>query len=75
MKGSEKSSESPAWVETLITVVATIIGAVFGLGIGMIFVVSGAAAGLFVLLLTVLGAVVGRFYVAGDVTWPWSERG
>lgn len=75
MKGSEKSNESPAWVDTLITGLATLIGAVFGLGIGIIFVVSGAAAGLFVLLLTVLGAVVGRFYVAGDATWPWSERG
>ena len=75
MKGSEKSNESPAWVETLITGIATIIGAAFGLGIGIIFVVSGAPAGLFVLLLTVLGAVVGRFYVAGDATWPWSERG
>jgi len=75
MKGSEKSNESPAWVDTLITGLATLIGAVFGLGIGIIFVVSGAAAGLFVLLLTVLGAVVGRFYVAGAATWPWSERG
>ena len=74
MKGSEESNESPAWVDTLITGLATLIGAAFGLGIGIIFVVSGAAAGLFVLLLTVLGAVAGRFYVAGDATWPWSER-
>ncbi len=74
MKGSEESNESPAWVDTLITGVATLIGAVFGLGIGIIFVVSGAAAGLFVLLLTVLGAVVGRFYMAGDTAWPWSGR-
>ena len=75
MKGSDESKESPAWVDTIITALATIIGALFGLGIGIIFVVSGAAAGLFVLLLTVLGAVVGRFYVAGDTTWPWSEQG
>ena len=75
MKDSEKSSESPAWVETLITGIATIIGAAFGLGIGIIFVVSGPGDGLFVLLITVLGAVVGRFYMASDATWPWSERG
>lgn len=75
MKDSEKSSESPTCCENLVTVVATIIGAVFGLGIGIIFVVSGPGDGLFVLFLTVMGAVVGRFYVAGDVTWPWSERG
>ena len=75
MKGSEESSESPAWVDTLITGVATLIGAVFGLGIGIVFVVSGVVAGLFVLLLTVLGAVVGRFYMASDTAWPWSGRG
>ncbi len=75
MKDSEQSSESPAWIDTLITSIATLIGGVFGLGIGIVFVVSGAVAGLFVLLLTVLGAVIGRFYVAGDTTWPWSERG
>ncbi len=69
MKDSEKSSESPAWVETLITGIATLIGALFGLGIGIIFVVSGAVAGIFVLLLTVLGAVAGRFYVTGEVPW------
>lgn len=75
MKDSENSSESPAWVETLITGLATIIGALFGLGIGIVFVVSGAAAGIFVLLLTALGAVVGRFYIAGECRWPWSEQG
>jgi len=75
MKDSEKTSESPTCCENLISGVPTIIGAVFGLGIGIIFVVSGPVAGLFVLLLTVLGAVVGRLYVAGDATWPWSERG
>ncbi len=74
MKDSEQSSESPAWVDTLITSIATLIGAVFGLGIGIVFVVSGAAAGLFVLLLTVLGAVVGRYYIAGNIAWPWCNR-
>jgi len=74
MKSSDESRESPAWVDTVITALATIIGALFGLGIGIIFVVSGAPAGLFVLLLTVLGAVVGRFYVAGECRWPWTEQ-
>jgi len=75
MKDSEKSNESPTCCENLISGVPTIIGALFGLCIGMIFVRLGPAAGLFVLLLTVLGAAVGRFYWAGDITWPWSERG
>ncbi len=75
MKGSEKSAESSAWVNILITAIATTIGAAFGLGIGIVFVVSGAAAGLFVLFTTVLGAVIGRFYLASEGTWPWCERG
>ena len=74
MKGSDKSSDSPAWVDALVTGLATLIGAALGLGVGIVFVVSGPGNGLFVLFLTVLGAVVGRYYIAGDGTWPWSER-
>ncbi len=73
MKESEKSGSSPAWASTLITVIATVIGAGFGLGIGVAFVVYKFWAGLFVLLLTIAGAIVGRFYVASERPW-WGRE-
>ena len=72
MKESEKSGNSPVWASTLITVIATVIGAGFGLGIGVAFVVY-KWAGLFVLLLTIAGAIVGRFYVASERPWWGGE--
>ena len=40
----------------------TVIGAVFGLVIGGVFIWQGVLAGLFILAMTVLGALVGRYY-------------
>ena len=73
MKESEKSGNSPAWASTLITVIATAIGAYFGLAIGATFVSRGGWAGLVVLLLTIAGAIVGRFYVASERSWWGGE--
>ena len=69
MKQLDKSGESPAWIGTLLTIIATVIGAAFALIIGVIFVSSGFWQGVFVLVLTVVGAVVGRFYLASERPW------
>lgn len=66
MKEMENTGNSTEWVNTVIALIATIIGAGFGLGIGVIVISRGIWAGLFVLLLTILGAVAGRFYAASE---------
>ena len=73
MRESEKSGSSPAWASALITVIATAIGASFALFVGVTFVSRGFWAGLFVLLLTIAGAIVGRFYVASERPWWGGE--
>ena len=73
MKGSEEGNGSPEWVSTVITIVATVIGAAFALIIGVICVSTGFWEGLFVLLLTIVGAIVGRFYVASEQPW-WGRE-
>ena len=66
MKEMENTGNSTEWVDTVIALIATIIGAGFGLGIGVIVISWGIWAGLFVLLLTILGAIAGRFYAASE---------
>ncbi len=73
MKGSEKANGSPEWISTVITIVATVIGAAFALIIGVIFVSTGLWQGLFVLLLTIVGAIIGRLYVASEQPWWGGE--
>ena len=73
MKETDKSGNSPAWAGTLITVIATAIGAYFGLAIGATFVSHGGWAGLGVLLLTILGAIGGRLYVSSEQPWWGGE--
>ena len=73
MKDSDESAKSLAWVSTLIAVIATAIGASFALLVGVVFVWRGFWAGLFVLLLTIAGAIVGRFYVASERPWWGGE--
>ena len=73
MKESDKSGASSAWISTLVTVIATAVGAYFGLAIGQTFVSGGLGAGVLVLLLTVAGAIVGRYYVGSTQPWWGNE--
>ena len=73
VKGLEKESGSPEWISTVITIIATVIGAAFALIIGVIFVSVGFWQGLFVLLLTIVGAIIGRLYVASEQPW-WGRE-
>ena len=66
MKLTDSGRPSPEWVRPIVSLAATLVGAGLGLGIGIIFVSRGFLAGLFVLLLTILGAVAGKFYAAAE---------
>ena len=73
MIASENSGDSPEWIKMLVTVIATVIGAGFGLFIGLLFVSRGFWEGLLVLALTLIGAVAGHLYATSESPWAQHE--